>query len=98
MKWKCNLNILKNIKLSRCYKPEGFGQVVSNSLHHFSDASESGYGQVVYVRLVNAVGKIHCSLVIAKSHVAPIKGYFRYKTITSQNVLSEAHSKNFFIS
>ena len=72
-KWKCNLNILKDIRLSRCYKPEGFGQVVSSSLHHFSDASENGYGQVVYVRLVNAIGKIHCSLVIAKSRVAPIK-------------------------
>ena len=27
-----------------------------------------------------------------------LKGYFRYKTITSQNVSSEAHIKNFFIS
>ena len=67
------MNILKNIKLSRCYKSEGFGQVFSSSFHHFSDASENGYGQVVYVRLVNAIGKIHCSLVIAKSCVAPIK-------------------------
>ena len=47
--------------------------MVSSSLHHFSDASENGYGQVVFVRLVNAIGKIHCSLVIAKSRVAPIK-------------------------
>ena len=72
-KWKCNLNILKDIKLNRCYKPEGFGQVVTCSLQHFSDASENGYGQVVYVRLVNVTGKIHCSLVIAKSRVAPLK-------------------------
>ena len=68
-----NLNILKDIKLSRCYKPEGFGKVVSFGLHHFSNASENGYRQVVYVRLVNATVKIHCSLVIAKSCVAPIK-------------------------
>ena len=47
--------------------------MVSCSLHHFSDASQNGYGQVVYVRLVNATGKIHCSLFIAKSRVAPIK-------------------------
>ena len=71
-KWKCNLNILKDIRL-RCYKPEGFGQVVSTSFHHFCDASENQYGQVAYVRLVNAIGKIQCSLVIAKSRVAPIK-------------------------
>ena len=28
----------------------------------------------------------------------PFKGYLRYKTITSQNVSSEAQIKNFFIS
>ena len=67
------MNILKDTKLRRCYKPEGFGQMVSCSLHHFSDASQNGYGQVVYVRLVNATGKNHCSLFIAKSRVAPIK-------------------------
>ena len=77
-KWKCNLNIFKDIRLSRCYKPEGFGQVVSSSLHHFSDVSEIGYGQVVYMRLVNAIRKIPCNLVIAKSRVAPIK----YTSIT----------------
>ena len=71
-KWKCNLNILKDIRLSRCYKPEEFDKVVS-SLHYFSHASENGYGQVVYVRLVDAIEKIHGSLVVAKSRVAPIK-------------------------
>ena len=57
-KWKCNMNIRKDIKLMRCYKPEGFSQVFSCSLHHFSDASENGYRQVVYVRLINATGKM----------------------------------------
>ena len=47
--------------------------MVSSSLHHFSDVLDNGYGQVVYLRLVNAIGKIHCSLVIAKSRVEPIK-------------------------
>ena len=28
----------------------------------------------------------------------PVKGYLRYKTILSQNVRSEVHVKNFFIS
>ena len=73
VKLKFNLNILKDIKLRKCYKPEGFGQAVRCSLHHFSDASENGYGQVAYVRLVNATGKNTCSLAIAKSRVAPIK-------------------------
>ena len=42
-------------------------------MQHFSDASENGYRQVVYMRVVNATGKIHYSLVRTKSRVAPIK-------------------------
>ena len=62
--WMCKLKSLKNIKLNRCYKPAGFGKVVSCTLHYFSDASERGYGQVTYIRLVNKIAKIHCSLVM----------------------------------
>ena len=47
--------------------------MVSCSLYYFSDASESGYGQAIYLRLVDTSGKVHCSLVIAKSPVTPIK-------------------------
>ena len=47
--------------------------VFSCSLYYFSDASDKGYGQAKYTRLVNTAGKVHCSLVIAKSQVAPIK-------------------------
>ena len=35
---------------------------------------------------------------ICKTTLALIKGYLRYKTITSLNVSSEAQIKNFFIS
>ena len=42
-------------------KPDNFGKVVNVSLHHFSDASELGYGQCSYVRMVNEIDKIHCS-------------------------------------
>ena len=47
LKWKRQLASLEDIKLSRCYKPENFGKIVDYSLHHFSDASEVGYGQAV---------------------------------------------------
>ena len=73
IKWKLNLKKLQEIKLDRYYKLTGFGRVVSCSLHYFSDASESGYGQATNLRLVDTAGKIHCSLVIAKSQVAPMK-------------------------
>ena len=43
------------------------------SSHHFSDASEVGYGAGSYLRLVDDKGRIHCGLVMAKSHVAPLK-------------------------
>ena len=35
---------------------------------------------------------------IPENKFCHFKGYLRYKTITSQNVLSEAQVKNFFIS
>ena len=54
-------------------KPDNFGKVVNVSLHHFSDASELGYGQCSYIRIVNEVGRVHCSLLLAKSRVVPKK-------------------------
>ena len=54
-------------------KPENFGNIVSCNLHHFSDACESGYGQSSYIRLLNQRGQIHCTLLIGKSRVAPLK-------------------------
>ena len=47
--------------------------MIDCSLHHFSDASQEGYGQVSYLRLVDQKGMIHFGLVMAKSRVAPIK-------------------------
>ncbi|XP_044169286.1 uncharacterized protein LOC122953433 [Acropora millepora] len=38
-----------------------------------SDASQTGYGQCSYLRLVDENGRIHCSLVLGKGHVAPLR-------------------------
>ena len=54
-------------------KPVDFGEVTSISLHHFSDASELGYGQCSYIRIVSKEGKIHCCLLIGKAKVVPKK-------------------------
>lgn len=72
-KWRTDLPQLSNLKISRCYKPEGFGEIKSVELHHFSDASKDAYGQCSYLRLINQSDQIHCSLVMAKSRVAPLK-------------------------
>ena len=45
-------------------KPDNFGKVVNVSLHHIFDASELGYGQFSYIRIVNEIGRVHCSLLL----------------------------------
>ena len=39
---------MKNINIPRCYKPTDFSQIVEYTLHHFPDASETGYDQATY--------------------------------------------------
>ena len=73
LKWRNNLMTLDGKSIARCLKPENFGNVVSCTLHHFSDACESGYGQSSYIRLLNPYGQVHCTLLIGKSRVAPLK-------------------------
>ena len=53
--------------------PKDFGKITNCTLHHFSDASQSGYGQCSYIRLVNDRAQIHCRLLIGKSRVIPLK-------------------------
>ena len=42
-------------------------------LHHLSDASTTGYGQCTYLRLINDNNMVHCSLVMAKARVTPLR-------------------------
>ena len=67
------LKQLEKIAVERCYKPAIFGTLVECSLHHFADACEYGYGQVSHLHLVDNNGRIHCSLMIGKARVAPLK-------------------------
>ena len=59
--------------MSRCFKPQGFGNIKRAQLHLFSDGSELGYGACAYLRLADHQGNISCSFVIRKSRLAPIK-------------------------
>ena len=54
-------------------KPSGFGKIKKFWLRHFSDASEERYGQVRYLRMVNAVEGIHCCFLVGKARVTPKK-------------------------
>lgn len=72
-KWKKGLSQLKEVTIPRCYRPLNFGEVVKVELHHFSDASNTGYGSCSYLRYKNSKNEVHCSLVMAKARVAPTK-------------------------
>jgi len=76
MEWREWVEDLPKLKLESwlyCFKPKEFGVLHNVQLHHFSDASEVGYGTASYLCLVDDKGRIHCGLAMAKSHVAPLK-------------------------
>ena len=72
-KWLTELPTIEQFSIERCIKPENFGDVTHTELHHFSDASEVGYGAVTYLKSVNNEGNIHCSFILGKSRLTPIK-------------------------
>ncbi|KAK7933319.1 hypothetical protein WMY93_004215 [Mugilogobius chulae] len=71
--WKRGLQSLNSVSVPRCYHPSDFDNIVRVELHHFSDASNVGYGACSYLRYKNDKDQVHCSLVIAKARVAPTK-------------------------
>ncbi|KAL1258159.1 hypothetical protein QQF64_011403 [Cirrhinus molitorella] len=71
--WKNGLLRLKKVTIPRCYHPQNFGKIVRVELHHFSDASNVGYGSCSYLRYKNDKDEVHCSFVMAKARVAPTK-------------------------
>ena len=75
MRWRNDLQEIAKIKIDRCYKPEGFDPVLKYELHHFSDASLSGYGQCSYLRMFNDKDQVATSLVMAKARVTPAKPF-----------------------
>lgn len=45
----------------------------NSQLHGFADASSVAYGAVLYLRVINATGKITSTLLCSKTRVAPVK-------------------------
>ena len=72
-KWISDLTNLESLRIPRCIRPSNQVKIIHEELHHFSDASTVGYGACSHLRLITEVGKVHCSLVIGKSRVAPTK-------------------------
>ncbi|XP_041472627.1 uncharacterized protein LOC121421892 [Lytechinus variegatus] len=75
-KWLIWLNELADIEqftVNRCIRPHGFADPVKYDLHHFSDASEGAYGAASYLISKTGNNQMHSELLMAKSHLAPIK-------------------------
>ena len=75
-RWNCWLHDLSNLsrlRVTRCFKPNNFGRVTQYEIHLFSDASLRCYGSCCYLRMINSHGRIHCSFIVGKARVAPIK-------------------------
>ncbi|XP_077974761.1 uncharacterized protein LOC144430627 [Styela clava] len=71
--WTKAIPDLSEVKLPRYIKPNSFGVIVSQELHYFGDASQVAYGTVSYLRLTDENGQIHCSFLLGKSRLCPIK-------------------------
>lgn len=72
--WLEDLPKVEQLKVRRCLKPHHTSQVMLYSLHHFCDASQIvGYGVASYVRMEFAEEPPHCSLILGKSRLAPVK-------------------------
>jgi hypothetical protein len=72
-KWnhfKTQLSSIRNIKIPRRIVTD---HQISCQLHGFCDASNIGYGAVVYCRIVDSENNRHSFIVCAKSKVAPLK-------------------------
>ena len=72
-RWIEDLDALSEFKVERCVKPKGFGHPTYAQLHHFSDASEAGYGAVTYLRIQNNRNDIHVAFLLGKARVTPLK-------------------------
>ncbi|KAK0154145.1 hypothetical protein N1851_003769 [Merluccius polli] len=70
--WLEDLQKVAEFKIDRCIKPKDFSNPVTAQLHHFSDASEVGYGTVSYLRLEKN-SKVHVAFMMGKARVVPLK-------------------------
>jgi hypothetical protein len=71
-KWLHSIGLASGFKIPRCLHPSAFCPT-NYELHMFSDASETGYGAVGYLKMISTEGRVHCSFLMGKSRVAPIK-------------------------
>lgn len=72
-KWLANLHHITELTVDRCIKPKDFGTPTHLQLHHFSDASEYGYGTASYLRMENERNHVSIAFILGKARVTPLK-------------------------
>ncbi|KAG1927218.1 hypothetical protein F2P79_024407 [Pimephales promelas] len=72
-KWQNDFVNLEKVDIPRCYVPANFGKIVKTEIHNFSDASTCGYGQCSYLRMISEKDEIHCTFLLGKARVTPVK-------------------------
>ena len=72
-KSKNQLSGLPKIKVNRCFKLVGFGELKLVELHSFADASQVAYGAVCYLRLVDVNDRMHCAFLVGRSRLAHVR-------------------------
>ena len=70
--WKNSLESLSHHPISRCFLKSD-SPIRKMTLHGFADASQKGYGGVVYLRIVYNDTSVSVSLVCSKTKVAPLQ-------------------------
>ena len=75
VEWLRELSAARRFVLGipRCLRPPHISDFVRIEMHHFSDASEVGYGTASYLRFFGRNGEVHCSFLYGKSRVKPLK-------------------------
>ena len=69
--WQSSLPLLKEITVTEYL--EITDTAINYELHHFSDASEIGYGSVSYLRVTDNQNNVRCALMMSRSRLAPLK-------------------------
>lgn len=74
MRWTSLFPTIENLRIPRCYFKGATVPVYERlQLHIFVDASEAAFSAVAYFRVINGDGIPECSIIAAKTKVAPLR-------------------------
>ena len=88
--WQIFLNFRSFQLINRCVKPAGFDFISSSQLYYFSDVSETGFGLVFYLRLINGQGAV---LRYVKNETRPFHAFVAHGVVLIR-YSSEPHRWN----